>query len=218
MNHKTDEHFWPSYVDLMTSIFFVMLVLFAVSYYLLNYKLKETEELKKQAEIKASELEQIHEIQNAISNLAKGSYFEYNDICKRFELRQDIIFQPNSAEIPKESIDFLIESGNQLKNIIDSFRYVKNVKLLIIIEGRAAKYDDEYRNQELSRGVRDLSYSRAYSLYSLWLKNGIICENSFYEVLIAGSGFGGQCRYEDEEEGKNKKFIIQLITNIVKNE
>lgn len=38
--------FWPSYVDIMTTLFAIMLVLFAVSYSRFKIKQRELEELK----------------------------------------------------------------------------------------------------------------------------------------------------------------------------
>ena len=39
IGRKNKESFWPSYVDIMTTLFAVMLILFAVSY--ARFKLKE---------------------------------------------------------------------------------------------------------------------------------------------------------------------------------
>jgi hypothetical protein len=56
-----------------------------------------------------------------------------------------------------------------------------------------------------------LSYPRAKALNDFWMNNGIHFNEDICEVIVAGSGFEGQCRYTGKDEGKNKNFIIQII-------
>ena len=63
--------------------------------------------------------------------------------------------------------------------------------------------------------AKELSYGRAMSLYYLWKRNGITLNSENSEVYISGSGFEGMCRYEGNEEDKNKRFIIQIIPHLV---
>ena len=51
--------FWASYADLMSSLFFIMLVLFVLTVVMLQKQVKATE----------AEMNKIKEIQNAISNI-----------------------------------------------------------------------------------------------------------------------------------------------------
>ena len=73
---KKDNIFWISYSDLMTSLFFVMLVLFVVTIGYLKYNLETTEQ----------QLEKIQELQTAVQKLPK-EYFEYQPEYKRFKLK-----------------------------------------------------------------------------------------------------------------------------------
>ena len=63
--------FWPSYVDIMTTLFAIMLVLFAVSYS--RFKIKEKELLKYK-----DQMEEINSIYQAVDNIDK-KYFEFNE-------------------------------------------------------------------------------------------------------------------------------------------
>lgn len=46
MAHKQESYFWTSYSDLMTSLFFVMLVLFVLASAMLKNKIDEAERRK----------------------------------------------------------------------------------------------------------------------------------------------------------------------------
>ncbi|QQS30757.1 MAG: hypothetical protein IPM47_07470 [Sphingobacteriales bacterium] len=236
---KKNDFFWLSYSDLMTSLFFVMLVLFVLVYSVQNQVIqhvnKQNEELKSLNEkiaeaekerkkyfddlkAKAEELERIKAIDAAILELQKGGLYEYNTVCKRFELKQDILFEQNSAVIPKQAIGGLIQAGKQVQDLLQKLKNNKKVKFIIVIEGRAAKHENARKNLQFANNVKDLGYSRSLSLFQLWESNGIKLNdihNSSSEVFISSSGFDGLCRYSGIEEGKNKRFIIQIIPYLI---
>jgi hypothetical protein len=231
------DFFWLSFADVMTSMFFVMLVLFVLVYTMqskvideareaneklrvLNERLGETEEEREQyleaLEAKAEELERIKAIDAAIRELEKGGLYEYNTTCKRFELKQDILFERNSAVIPQNAKNQLIEAGKQLQQLLLKFKDNEQVKFIVVIEGRAARHEDARKNLKFANNVKDLGYSRSLSLHQLWTQNGIAMNNTNSEIFISSSGFDGLCRYTGAEEGKNKRFIIQVIPYLIK--
>ena len=55
MKRKKESYFWTSYSDLMTSLFFIMLVLFILTVVLLNKRMQAT----------TAELEAIKEVVNS---------------------------------------------------------------------------------------------------------------------------------------------------------
>ena len=63
---KNNNFFWVSFSDLMTSLFFIMLVLFVVTIGYLQFQKKATEE----------QLEKIKELQTAVQQLP-AEYFSY---------------------------------------------------------------------------------------------------------------------------------------------
>ncbi|MGQ1890246.1 OmpA/MotB family protein [Thermophagus sp. OGC60D27] len=199
---KKDNIFWISYSDLMTSMFFVMLVLFVVTIGYLKNNLETTEE----------QLEKIQELQTAVQKLPE-QYFEYQPEYKRFKLNKQIQFDKGSAEIKPEYFSYLIEVGNSILALIndlknqDSFEKF-DIKYLVVIEGMASK-DNYARNFELS-------YERALSLYRFWKSNGIIFNASDCEIQISGSGTEGIREYSGAEEYKNQQFLIHIIPKMGK--
>jgi len=232
-NDKKRDFFWLSYSDLMTSLFFIMLVLFVLIYSMnskaiedsrqANEKLKalgitegERQRNLKALEAKAQELERIKAIDAAIKELEKGGLYEYNSTCKRFELKSAILFEENSAIIPKSVEKNLILAGSQLNNLLKLYQGNQQVKFIVVIEGRAARHENARQNLKYKNNVKDLGYSRSLALYNLWMANGITLNNNNSEVFISSTGFDGLCRYSGAEEGKNKRFIIQVIPYLIK--
>lgn len=199
---KKDNIFWISYSDLMTSLFFVMLVLFVVSIGFLKHNLETTEE----------QLEKIQELQTAVQELPV-EYFEYQSEYKRFKLNKQIQFDTLSSEIKPQYQSYLIDVGNSISNLLSELKRQKefekfDIKYLVVIEGMASK-DNYSRNYELS-------YERALSLYELWLNNNISFNPSDCEIQISGSGTSGIREYSGNEEFKNQQFLIHIIPKMGK--
>lgn len=201
------DFFWPSYVDLLTGLFIVMLVLFILSYKLLGDKLRGTE-------YKLQRFTQMQRIDKQISELNKSSFFEYQDQFKRHILKAKIIFDPNQSIIKNEYKSELLEAGKALHDFLDSIfvNNEKKVKFLVVIEGNAANTFDNLFPKDSRYGYR-LSYERALSLYKFWSDNKILRSGDpKFEVLIAGSGFSGVGR--DTLEDNNKRFIVQILPKL----
>lgn len=197
---KKSGYFWVGYSDLMTSLFFIMLILFVVTITALNTNLEETE----------AELEKIKELQTAVKELPQD-YFSYQPEFKRFKLKQQIRFDVGSIAIKPEYNNYLMEVGNSIakliQNLNDNETYKAfDIKYLIVIEGMASQ--DRYtRNFELS-------YERALSLYNFWKINGINFDPAICEVQIAGSGTDGVREYSGKEEYLNQQFLIHIVPKI----
>jgi hypothetical protein len=192
MASKKESFFWTSYSDLMTSMFFVMLVLFVLVIIMLNSTLNAT---KKQ-------LEKIREIEQATKDI-DPDYFEYNEKYKKHILKINVNFPAGIANM--NSIDNitqqkLIEAGKAIENLIKQKTLEYGIQYLLVIEGQASK-DYYTRNYELS-------YERALSLKTFWDGEGLdFGENC--EVLISGTGTKGVMREPDEQ--KNQRFLIHII-------
>lgn len=200
--HKGNNIFWVSYSDLMTSLFFVMLVLFTVTIGYLNYKKKITEQ----------ELKKVKEIQASVQELP-DEYFTYQPKYKRFKLNREIHFDELSDIIDENYYSYLEKVGNAIdsliQNVNNNSRFKDmNIKYLLIIEGMASR-DDYVFNYELS-------YKRALSLYRLWERQEITFNPEFCEVQISGSGTGGIREYSGSEEERNQQFLIHIIPKIGK--
>src|SRR5687768_5333030 len=107
MKSKVSSFFWPSFTDLMTSLFFIMLVLYVLTYLKLSNQQKATQE----------QLDKIKEIQAAVKELP-SNYFAYDEKYKRFSLVRNIEFAPQQDVINSKDIQYLIEVGNSIKTLI----------------------------------------------------------------------------------------------------
>ena len=201
---KRNNIFWVSYSDLMTSLFFIMLVLFVVSIGYLQFQKNATEK----------QLEKINELQTAVKKLPE-KYFEYQPKYKRFKLNRQIQFDLGKSKLKEEYHQYLIEVGESINKLLDSLNSDKkynnfDIKYLVVVEGMASK-DNYYQNFELS-------YSRALSLYRLWKNNisGVIFNPEQCEIQISGSGTEGIREYRDSLEYKNQQFLIHIIPKIGK--
>ena len=191
MRKKT--FFWASYADLMSSLFFIMLVLFVLTVVMLQKQMKEATE---------AEVNKIKEIQNAISNI-DSTYFAYNAEHKKHILKIDVGFKTNSAEITDiagETRMQLLNAGRAINQFIRDACEKYEAQYLLIIEGQASK-DNYIRNNELS-------YERALALVNYWRNNGIYFNPEQCEVIISGSGQGGTLRIQPDVRGnvKNQRF------------
>jgi len=199
---KNNNIFWISYSDLMTSLFFIMLVLFVVTIGYLQFQKKATEK----------QLEKIQELQTAVQNLPED-YFVYQPNFKRFKLIKQIQFESGSPYIQPQYHKYLIDVGNSINNLIDSLysnEKYKNfdIKYLVVIEGMASKDSYQYNF--------NLSYERALALYNFWKMKGIIFEPEKCEVQIAGSGTEGVREFSGKDEYKNQQFLIHIVPKIGK--
>lgn len=214
MNSKKTDFFWPSYTDLMTSLFFIMLVLFVLVF------AKQSRQIK--------DLERQLAIVNAVDENLKPlksdtSLFTYEENYKRFKLSFDVKFYPDKYKISESdlenfslTIDNIDKAGLKLKSIIDGLKKskesdakLKDVSYILVIAGYASKTGEENHNYELS-------YQRALSLRNYWRTKGIDFESSVYNNLIdlqlSGNGWGGVGRQSNEED--NQRFLIQIFPKI----
>jgi hypothetical protein len=208
MKSKRD-FFWPSYVDLMTSLFIVMLVLFVLSY-------KMFQDNEDKLKVQLQQLRKIQEIEAALKGL-EGKYFRFDPVNKRHELKVQTKFDPNSWMIKESDKDSLFQAGLTLKRLIDRIPDDQGVKYLVIIEGMAARdlTNPDYHILRRDYGYQ-LSYNRALALLHLWQARNIRFDERRFEILIAGSGFYGTGRYTGAREYDNKRFLIQIIPKIGK--
>ncbi|ACU07541.1 membrane protein [Flavobacteriaceae bacterium 3519-10] len=218
MASKKNDIFWISYADLLSSLFFIILVLFAITFFKYNQKV---ENLKKKLEV-------FRLVEESLGPLKKKKdIFKYESDYKRFVLAEEVSFNISKTDItPTDVKDFpaksayLLKVGKGLKNTLDTIAYhrtkkegLKDVSYLLVISGYASKLSVANEAEDYN-----LSYDRAYNLWKFWKRNGIDFEDlkykGFVDLQIAGNGWGGMGRISSknnsEEEG-NQRFIIQII-------
>lgn len=208
---------------MMTSLFFIMLLLFVLSTAGMFLQKKASEE----------QLKRLDEVQTTIEQL-DTHYFTEDTINKRWNLRQ--VFTPK-FNVREDNINGigpdgkalndtteLIKVGHSLLKVVDNLNKLKekdeykdmNLSFLVVIEGMASK-DSYYDNDALS-------YRRALSLYYLWRRNHISFEASDCEVQVSGSGVRGIGRIvppnnvsateTHEIEKQNQRIVIQIVPKI----
>lgn len=231
MKKKGESFFWTSFSDLMTSLFFIMLVLYVLTYIML--KKKELELVNTVEDLK-HKLEVYELVEQNLKPLKQDTLlFRYEEDYKRFTLAFDVSFELAKSQIARgdlKNFDVTVTKiqsvGEQLQKTIDNLAKnkatnspMKNVSYLVIISGYASHLLSGSQSSDY-----DLSYQRAYSLWAYWKSIGIDFEASKYQGLIdlqiAGNGWGGVGRFERdpqnfmENETKNQRFIIQIVPKI----
>jgi outer membrane protein OmpA-like peptidoglycan-associated protein len=199
---KKRNSFWLGYADLMTSLFFVMMVLYTLTF----VKLKAERETYR---LQAEQFKKILALQKAIEDIdPTGKYFEYSDEYKKHILKLQVQFNSGSSNINNISTSTqqdLIEAGEKIQSLVNNYKEEKNIRYLVLIEGQAS-LDKYSRNFELS-------YERALALLEFWEENNVnLRELENCELVLSGSGTGGVPR--DENESKNQRFLIQIIPKI----
>ncbi|UPK72273.1 OmpA family protein [Chitinophaga filiformis] len=214
MNTSKSDTFWPSYTDLMTSLFFVMLVLYILTYVRLNATIQ----------LQANKLKIIETVEANLQPLkTETSLFIYEQQYKRFKLAFDVKFEndqyqliPGQLDNYEQTISHIEKAGLKLKSIIDHLKQerasderLKQVSYVVVIAGYASRTGEELHNYELS-------YKRALKLKDYWKSKGIDFEASEYEELvdlqIAGNGWGGIGRLPLQAD--NQRFLIQIFPKI----
>ena len=223
---KQKDPFWTSYSDLMTSLFFVMLVLFIICLVKvgktngeLNDKVIALDSLNFTLNADNEDLRNILQLESQFKVLSESAAMQYDPIKKMFyakDFQEKEIFYPNDDKIKEQYITVVDSVGNDLLRIMQSLNQNKDYNYQMVIEGNAAiKWENlqsgNYNADDV--GMYHLSYRRALALYLHWKSKGIDFRKYNTEIIIAGSGFNGINR-DEKVEDYNKRFIIQIIPKI----
>ena len=207
MAKKEKSLFWASYADLMTSLFFVMLVLFIGAIVVLD---QERREFKGKYETSKREKEILDQINDATKNI-DSTYFEYKEEFKKHKLKISVNYGNDIDQIetlPELTQKQLLAAGVKLRDFVqETTSQNPNIQYLLIIEGQASKIGPEAINYPLS-------YRRAYGFKQFWENNGIKFTATNCEVLICGSGDGRQSGtglMREKTEKLNQRFLIHIL-------
>lgn len=218
MSSKEENNFfWPGYADLMTSLFFIMLVLYVLTVVILKHK-------ERAIEVKAKQYERIQEIEKALTKLDER-YFEYDDQSKRYRLKIDVQFKSGSSniyELDRSTLEKLEDAGRSLQELLQKITSENSsVNYLLIVEGntqisryRSGAYKGK-RNIDATPNVGYvLSYERALALSNYWKsRNLMFSDMDNCEIMLVGSGYFGKSRDQQNEEN-NRKFSIQITAKV----
>lgn len=220
MKKSKIDFFWPSFSDLMTSLFFIMLVLYFFTYV----------QLKKKNIALERQLKLIKTVEANLAPMKKDTgLFQYEEKYNRFKLAFNVKFNQDGYRIerdyelvnPVETRRKIEEAGRKLKTVIDSLLQQKlrdtslnKLSYLVIIAG----YASQDNNPDRLRHNYDLSYNRAFNLWQFWKSKMIDLEGGEYKDLvdlhIAGNGWGGVGRLSKQQETDNQRFLIEIFPKI----
>ena len=216
--------FWPSYVDLMTALFLVMLVLFVLSY-------RRFQEREAQLKVQLRELQLIRRIEESVQQMmGDKSLFRYEPRFQRYTLARDIQFQGGQWDLRRPAqtlpagqaaanLAYIRHTGTALRGIVDSLLArkrrdpaLREVSYVLLIQGsasnlqdaRAPRYDT-YAYTDYQNWGYILSYQRAKALHDFWRDEHIADFDApryhgIIELAIAGNGYGGVGRYNPERK------------------
>ena len=222
MGKDKRTHFWASYADLMTSLFFLMVVLFIISIVELKQidaTPLEVKELKAERDSLLNlnsrmvlRQKQYSEELDSMRYLDQN-YFVYDSINKKHKLNFVVRFKIDDDQIyniSKVEREKLLSVGQELVRFIHSAaENTPEVQYLLVIEGQASKDGIDKMDYNY-----DLSYRRARNLKKFWDNNNIHFDRDNCEVLISGSGDGrlsGTGLMRELEEKANQRFLIHIL-------
>lgn len=238
MKRNEKGSFWPSYVDIMTTLFAITLILFAVSFN--RFKVKE-----KQLQSLVDEYENIITVYSTVGAIDSTRYFRYDETYLKHLFTVDVEYQMGEYHMDKLKLDRVNASKADLKrdSILTAGQLIKdkilsletenndtvknNIKFLVVIEGQSSKirFDEgDWKNNYT------LSYLRAQFLNKFWKENGIdFAAIPKCELIISGSGEDGVPRIipdstslnnlsEKEKriqweaiESRNQRFLVHIV-------
>lgn len=206
---KHKDSFWLSYSDLMTSLFFIMLVLFIVCIGKMGKALGDANATNEQ-------LRQIIQLETQFATLSQSSTLKYIEENKTF-IAKDFegieIFESDDNKIKPIYLGKVKQVGKDIEKLLAQL-HEKNPQFsyLLVIEGMSANRVINPWNPNRPYNYC-LSYARAMSLYLFWEKEGINLRKYNTEIQICGSGLNGINR-DKGVEANNKRFVIQIIPKI----
>lgn len=198
MAQKKESFFWTSYSDLMTSLFFVMLVLFILVIVLLHKRMEATE----------AQLQEIKKVEESTKDLSKD-YFEYRPEYKKYVLNIQVRYPAGKSDLntilasdKEEQLNKLANAGKEIQDFLNKH---KENQYVLIVEGQASRDNFTYNYE--------LSYQRALALMRFWVDDRGINFGNNCEILISGSGDGKLDTHSMREsvETENQRFLIHIL-------
>lgn len=190
----------------MTSLFFVMLVLFVLVIVLLHKRMEATE----------AQLREIKKVEISTRNLSK-KYFQYRPDYKKYVLTIQVRYPEGKYDLndiissnKTELLERLASAGKVIQRFLKTN---EENQYVLIVEGQASR--DAYKYNY------ELSYQRALALIRFWIEDANVKFGNNCEILISGSGDGSLDTHSMREptETDNQRFLIHILPkNIIDND
>jgi len=237
---KKSNFFWVGFADLMTSLFFIMLVLFVVTISFLQFKMKENisilernkwviqknellikenkrlidslQNKEKQLNIEIQRLSKLLKIEEQFKPLEDSPYFVYLDQCKKFVARDLICKQIFQSKETTIKNEF-IEATVKVGEVLETF--LKNMQKSNPDQSYLLVIEGNMANElDESINIDHLwGYKKSYerALAVYSLWQKNAINFRKYNVEVLICGSGFNGLCRDKEEGNNKRFSIQII-------
>lgn len=219
---EAGKAFWPSYVDIMTTLFAIMLVLFCVTFSHFKSVNNDLVAAKDSLNAYVKDYKELLSIYEIVENI-DSTYFEFRKEYVKHIFKINVTYQTGQFDLDKLQADLSDPfQANKLRgNILDAGRVIErtirnlqhkdslkqDIKYLVVIEGQASR-DGFNQNDYMNNNV--LSYQRAWKLTEYWKSHGIdFTKMDKCELVISGAGEQGVPREVDEK--RNQRFLIHIV-------
>lgn len=226
MENKRNSFFWTSYVDVLTVLFVVTLVLFVLVFKMykdqhsnngqLGIRVEKLEDSLHKEQVFEDQAKRIRKFDEEITKLLNSGLFIYDSTHKRYLVKAfqgEEIFTHGSAVIKDEYKEAAVDAGSAIWQLVDKLKNDSTMSFIVLVEGNTALKNDNTIKGTIE-GNYELSFKRSLALVNLWKDNYIEFNDERTELIIAGSGIYGVGRHPDEN--LNKRFLIQVIPKLRK--
>lgn len=153
---KRNNIFWISYSDLLTSLFFIMLVISVVSIGGMQQKIIQVQEIAAQNDslllalrksdslqkVENERLRKLLQLEEIFAPLEQDDDFIYLQECEKYLVKDFLgieIFEPYEAEIKQEYKNKTIEIGKKIQRFIINLQVMHpESSYIVLIEGNTA--------------------------------------------------------------------------------
>lgn len=150
MKKRGDSFFWMSFADLMTSLFFIVLVLYVLTFIMLQ---RQKEQVIKDNEELRNKLRVYELVEQNLKPLKENTVlFRYEEEYKRFTLAFDVNFELSRYNIAEGDLKNFSTTSSNIRSVGRQLQYtidllaqnksnnpsMKNVSYLLIISGYAS--------------------------------------------------------------------------------
>ena len=153
---KQKDPFWTSYSDLMTSLFFVMLVLFIIGLIKVGSALAD-------ANATTEQLKNILQLEEQFKTLSQSSSLGYDEAKKMFYAKDFVgieIFESEQDKIKPQYLETVAKVGRDLHEILKSLsneNFTAKAPADVVEKERAKQKDYEEKRAVMAERLRHLA-------------------------------------------------------------
>ena len=145
--------FWPSYVDIMTTLFAIMLVLFTISYGRFKGRERSLVEINDSLQVFKDKYNEIRSIYTAVENI-NPKYFEFNPTFVKHIFKIQVTYQRGQFDLNRLEDDAngnvaradslrqqIVKAGEEIRSTIVKIPSNRTSSILSLLKARHLKMD-----------------------------------------------------------------------------